>query len=194
MNQEFEILSGIIRNRRTVKPQTMNGKRIPDEQVSELLALADWAPTHGNTEPWRFYVYAGDGVARFCQQHAELYRQHVAEERFTVAGYEKLLHMGDKASHVIVAVMRRGDLPKIPALEEIAATSAAIQNLLLGAQASGIAAYWGSGGMAYQPPMKDLLGLREEDLVLGVLYLGYSDEPARPGRRNTGAEQKIHWM
>jgi nitroreductase len=42
----------------------MNGKKIPDEQITSLFELADRAPTHGLTEPWRFIVYADP--AAFC--------------------------------------------------------------------------------------------------------------------------------
>ncbi|SIR15149.1 nitroreductase family protein [Pontibacter lucknowensis] len=194
MHTSFSEISNIIRNRRTTKPGKMNGQRIPDEQVEKLLELADWAPTHGHTEPWRFKVYAGDKVQDFCQAHAELYRKHTEQEKYLQEKYDKLLYMGDKVSHVIVAYMQRGNLPKIPALEEIAATSCAIQNLLLGATALGIASYWGSGGMAYRPPMKELLQLREEDVVLGILYLGYSDTPATVGKRIVPLEEKVVWM
>ena len=108
--------------------------------------------------------------------------------------YNKLLHMGDHASHIIIAMMQRGSNPKIPVLEEIAATSCAVQNLLLGATALGIASYWGSGGMAYQPPMKTYLNLREEDLVLGILYLGYTDKEKPEGKRKTPLDEKIDWQ
>lgn len=192
MNTSFSEISHIIQNRRTTKPGKMNGQRIPDEQIKQLLELADWAPTHGHTEPWRFKVYAGDKVQDFCLAHAELYKQKIDPEKYLQERYDKLLHMGNKASHVIVAYMRRGDLPKIPALEEIAATSCAIQNLLLGATALGIASYWGSGGMAYHPAMKEMLHLREEDVVLGILYLGYGDAPA--GKRTVPLEEKVEWM
>ncbi|WP_255481245.1 nitroreductase [Pontibacter sp. Tf4] len=191
---DFSQLATIIKLRRTTKPPKMNGQKVPDEQIHQLLELADWAPTHGHTEPWRFIVYAGDKVAQFCQQHAELYKQQAPEDKYQPEKYEKLLHMGDKSSHIIVAYMRRGDLPKIPVLEEIAATSCAIQNLLLGATALGIASYWGSGGMAYHPAMKEVLGLREEDVVLGILYLGYAANYAGEGKRNTPLSEKVQWI
>ncbi|MER2997041.1 nitroreductase family protein [Pontibacter populi] len=194
MNDLFSTISQVIRTRRTTKPPKLNGQKIPDEQIKQLLKLADWAPTHGHTEPWRFIVYAGDKIPLFCQQHAELYQQETPEEKYQPEKYEKLLHMGDKASHIIVAYMRRGNLPKIPALEEIAATSCAIQNLLLGATALGIASYWGSGGMAYHPAMKELLTLREEDQVLGILYLGYAENSAHEGKRTTPLSEKVKWM
>lgn len=194
MNTSFSEISQTIKLRRTTKPGKMNGQRIPDAHVRELLALADWAPTHGHTEPWRFQVYAGDKVASFCKAHAELYRQKTDPEKYLQEKYDKLYHMGDKASHVLVAYMHRGNLPKIPVLEEIAATSCAIQNLLLGATALGIASYWGSGGMAYHPAMKEMLHLREEDIVLGILYLGYSDESFIGGKRIVPLEEKVKWM
>ncbi|TPE39460.1 nitroreductase family protein [Pontibacter mangrovi] len=194
MTDLFHSIKQVIETRRTTKPPKMNGQRIPDAQVHQLLQLADWAPTHGHTEPWRFIVYADDAVKQFCQNHAELYRQHTPKDKFLNDKYEKLLHMGDKASHVLVAYMRRGDLPKIPELEEIAATSCAIQNLLLGATALGMASYWGSGGMAYHPSMKEYLQLREQDMVLGILYLGYADNAAHAGKRTVPLAQKVTWV
>lgn len=191
MNTSFSTLQDIISRRRTIKPDQMNGQKIEEAKINELVQLADWAPTHGRTEPWRFYTYGSDKVTIFCKDHAELYRSHTPAENFQQGTYDKLLHMGDQASHVLVAVMQRGDNPKIPVLEEVAATAAAIQNLLLGAEALGIAAYWGSGGMAYKPAMKIYLNLVEEDTVLGVLYLGYTDAPAKAGVRKTPAASKL---
>jgi nitroreductase len=171
----------------------MNGRQIPDEQIQALLALADWAPTHGHTEPWRFFVYAGnDKVREFCTAHAALYEQG-AGSGIDPAKRDKLLYMGDKASHIIVAAMQRGKLAKIPAIEEIAATSAAIQNILLGAEALGIAAYWGSGGLVLKPAMKSFLGLGTADEVLGALYLGYSDV-VKTGERLVPLAEKVKWM
>ena len=192
MNDRFEIIADIIKNRRSVKPVKMNGKRIPDEQVNELLKLANWAPTHGRTEPWRFIVYSGNKVKEFCRQHAELYRTHIPPEKFEQGNYDKQLHNGDLASHIIIAVMQRGSLPKIPALEEIAATAIAIQNILLGATAAGIASFWSTGGMVHHAAMKDFLQLRNEDIVMSLLYLGYTDEQLE-GKRQTGMEEKVTW-
>lgn len=188
-----ETLTNIIRSRRTIKPNQFNGRHIPNEVMQQLLELADWAPTHAYTEPWRFVVFGPDKVKSFCSDHANLYRQNINPEDFQEARYEKLLHMGDHTSHIIIAIMQRGSNPKIPVLEEIAATSCAVQNLLLGATAHGIASYWGSGGMAYKLPMKTFLNLREEDLVLGILYLGYSDKPLPEGKRTVALTEKITW-
>jgi len=192
VNNSFSIIADIIKNRRSIKPAKMNGKKIPDEQVKELLQLANWAPTHGRTEPWRFIVYGGDKVKEFCYQHAELYKAIISSKNFEQASYEKQLHYGDMASHLIIAVMQRGSLAKIPALEEIAATAAAVQNILLGATSAGITTFWSTSGMTHHPAMKDFLRLRQEDVILGMIYMGYSDEQSE-GKRQTSIEQKVIW-
>jgi nitroreductase len=192
MNNLFSIVSQIIQTRRSIKPAKMNGKKIPDEQVKELLKLANWAPTHGRTEPWRFIVYSGDKVKEFCYHHAELYRALTPKPKFEEGSYDKQLHYGDLASHLIIALMQRGNSPKIPALEEIAATAAAVQNILLGATAAGITSFWSTSGMTHHPAMKDFLKLRKEDVIMGFVYLGYSDEQWE-GKRQTSMDEKVVW-
>lgn len=171
----------------------MNGKKIDDKVIRQLLELADWAPTHGHTEPWRFVVFSDEKVKQFCDDHAALYKANTPEEKFTTATYEKLQHQGDKLSHLILVYMKRGDNPKIPALEEIAAVSCAVQNFLLGANTLGLAVLWGSGGMTHHPAMKKYLGLAEEDVMMGILYLGYTDEPPKEGKRIVSLDEKIMW-
>lgn len=192
MQEDYNTLARIITRRRTMKPQQMNGRKIDDATIEQLIALADWAPTHGRTEPWRFYIFGGEKAAAFCKDHADMKRK--AQPELTEDAYQKLSEMGALASHILLVVMRRGDLPKIPVLEEIAATAAAVQNLLLGAESLGIAAYWGTGGSVLQAEMKEYLHLRADDQVLGALYLGYSDAPVKEGLRHTPLAEKMKWM
>jgi nitroreductase len=191
MDNTFSTISTIIKNRRSIKPVTMNGKKIPDEQVHALLELADWAPTHGFTEPWRFVVYANP--VDFCHQHAELYKQNTVAEDFDRGVYNKFYEQGDKASHIIIAIMKRGNLPKIPVVEEIEAVACSVQNILLGATAMGIASFWSTGGMIMKQPMKDFLNIGEEDHMIGVLYLGYADKQPT-GSRTIPLKEKIKWI
>ena len=191
MDNSFSTISAIIKNRRSIKPVMMNGKKIPDYQIQSLLELADWAPTHGFTEPWRFVVYMNPPA--FCHQHAELYKLSIATESFDNAVHNKLYEQGDKASHVVIAIMKRGNLPKIPVIEEIEAVSCAVQNILLGATALGVASFWSTGGMTLRPPMKEFLGLDDDDHLIGVLYLGYADEHPE-GVRTMPLEEKIKWV
>jgi nitroreductase len=183
----------VIRKRRTVKPDKMNGRIIPDDTIVELLSNADWAPTHARTEPWRFIIMGPARVKEFVKRHADLYKLHTDPSRFTPEKYDKLISNGENVSHIIIAWMRRAPSKKIPAIEEVSATSAAIQNLLLTATAKGIASFWSTSGLAHHPALKDEFRLGEEDLILGIIYLGYSDEPFREGNRMTPLSDKIEW-
>ncbi len=64
-------VSGIIRQRRSVKPTFMDPEKPVDATLLDtLLENANWAPTHGLTEPWRFTVFTGSArqkLAGFLQ-------------------------------------------------------------------------------------------------------------------------------
>ncbi|MEO5996263.1 MAG: nitroreductase [Chitinophagaceae bacterium] len=188
------MIDSIIRQRRTIKPAQMNGKVIQDELIDVLLELANWAPTHGRTEPWRFIVYANEKARAFCEDHAKLYKNNTATDKYKDVTYEKLLHASDGASHVVVAYMKRGNNPNIPEIEEVVATSAAIQNLLLASEAHGVAVFWSTSGMVHHEILKDYLELRQEDIVLGFLFLGFTDDPAKEGKRLIPMSEKVKWI
>lgn len=193
-NNQFEQVAATIKNRRTTGWAKMNGQIIADETVNELIALADWAPTHGRTEPWLFFVYGGEALQQFGKTHAGLYWQHTAEDKRMEATREKLEHNVDKASHLLIAVMKRGENVKIPQVEEVAAASAAIQNILLGATALGISSFWSTGGMTHSHALKEHLQLGADDIIMGLIYLGHTDEPAKDGVRNKPLSEKVKWM
>lgn len=189
----FEIFQKIVTGRRSSKPSLMNGKKIDPASVQQLLELADWAPTHGRTEPWRFVVYSGESLKIFCQQHADLYKAHTDADKFTTAKYQGIIQNGEKISHLVLVYMKRQPTQKIPLIEEIAATAAAVEHILLGAHALGIATLWSTGAMTHHESMKNMLGLADDDLVMGLLYLGYTDETTADGKRNIPLSEKTTW-
>ncbi len=193
-NNQFNTIAEVIRNRRSTGWAKMNGRVIPEEQVKEIMALAHWAPTHGRTEPWAFWVYSGDALKAFGKEHADLYWNHTDADKRQEATYEKLLHNVDKASHLVIAAMKRGENVKIPLVEEISAASAAVQNVLLGATASGIASFWSSGGMTHSHALKEHLGLGINDVILGLIFLGYTDEEPKQGVRHSHIDEKVKWL
>lgn len=193
MNTFATVKENIV-NRRSIKPADMNGRIIEKETIAQLLELANYAPTHGRTEPWRFVVYAHESKNKFCADHASLYKTHTDPEKFTTAKYDKLVSQGDTLSHIIVVYMKRSVGNSIPAVEELAAVSAAVQNMLLGAAALDIAVLWSTGGMTHHPAMKTYLGLGDEDVVMGLLLMGYTDLPAQPVKRNSTIDNKVVWM
>jgi nitroreductase len=194
MDENSSELIQLIKSRRSVKPAKMNGKHIPDETVQKILEAGNWAPTHKITEPWRFVVFAPDKAKAFCLEHAELYKNNTTAEKFNRDKYEKLIGNGNYVSHIVVVYMKRSVDIVIPEVEEIAAVSASIQNILLAATAYGAASFWSTGGMTHRPEMKTLMGISpaSEDKVMGIIYLGYTDHSFE-GKRIIPMEEKINW-
>jgi len=145
------------------------------------------------TEPWRFIVYSGEALQQFAQQQADLYKANTPAENFKEVTYQNIRTNCEKVSHNIVAYMKRGNNPNIPALEEVCATACAVENLLLGASEAGLAALWSTGGVTLKPAFKEFLELGPDDQVLGQIYLGYSDS-VKEGTRKVPLTEKVKWM
>jgi nitroreductase len=194
MTEKAKIVIDNILNRRTVKPEDCTGEKIDDSLVWQILECANWAPTHGYTEPWRFVVFAHEAKNTFSYEHAEMYKLHTEPEKFKNVSYQKIIDRGSLTSHIIALIMKRGNNPKIPATEELAALSCAVQNMQLAAASLNLAAYWNTGGMTFHPAMKNYFNLEEEDLLMGFLYLGVPMKDKEfKGRRMSTIQDKVVW-
>ena len=60
-------------------------------------------------------------------------------------------------------------------MEHIAATAAAIQNLLLNATRHNLPSYWSSGGPLRNPPIFNLLGIPADEILLGAVFIFPAD-------------------
>lgn len=194
MNEHLKHLEDIIENRRTIKPDQYTGERIDDEMVQEILASANWAPTHGYTEPWRFTIFSGDGLATLGEFMADLDQPNREAEGFNQMRYDKLRNRPLKCSHVIGIGMKRGNNPKIPEIEEICSVAMAVQNMWLMAHAHGLGAYWSTGAMAFKDETRDFFGLSADDRSLGFFYMGKPAIQHPKGRRLSSIDEKVRWV
>ncbi|MDX2249727.1 MAG: nitroreductase [Bacteroidia bacterium] len=191
---DADTITQLIRFRRSVFPRQYSGEVIPREKIELLLENAHWAPNHGQTEPWFFKVFAGEGLKKLGEAHAKMYEALTPEENFNSIKYEKLRNNPLKCSHIIAICLRAGTNPKIPEIEEIAAVAAAVQNIHLTATALGLGGYWSSGGMTYREEMKTLLGLSPTDRCLGFFYLGVPTGEWPEGFRKSTWQEKVEWV
>jgi nitroreductase len=139
------------------------------EQLDTLLGAADHAPDHKRLKPWRFIVLHGERKAALSETMVSslLLRDPGAGEAALAKERGKL----DRAPLVIAVATARLDTP-LPFEELLAATAAAIQNLLLAATDLGLGSMWRTGDSAYDPVVKAALGLQAQDFISGFIYLG----------------------
>lgn len=182
MKYSLSELTEIIENRRTIFPEQFSTRKVQKEQVEKLINAAKWAPNHRLTQPWRFTVFMNEALNDFGEFHSELYKSKKSAEEFSQMKYDKIRKRAELSSAIIVVGVKKDSLGKVPFVEEIAATAAAVQNMALLATAYGLGFYWGTGGMTYSDEMKEYVGLDKEDQILGQLFLGY---PANEWPRKT---------
>jgi nitroreductase len=182
-----------------IRTRRSHGRMLPDAPpralIERVLDAAVCAPNHYLTEPWRFVVLTGEargalGRAQEAALRRTLAHPEAPEHR---AALEKERAKPFRAPVVVVAAVERSALEKAVWLEEICATAAAVQNLLLAAQAEGLAAIWRTGETAYAPEVKEALGLPPEAQVLAIVYLGYPDRAQPPAARAPRAVP-VRWL
>lgn len=173
-----------IRNRRTLKmlSDTPLASKPRDHHLIEtLIESAYYAPQHypcfaGHQQhlpsplPWRFYV----ADSHTCRQLASwIVNQQID------AG--KILGMLNTADFLILStwcplpsnnqhsdILFDGNLVN---MEHIAATGAAIQNILLTATALGYENYWSSGGILREQTMFERLHIPIAEILLGAVFI-----------------------
>ena len=187
-----EQLNNLIESRRSTKPRLFNGAKIEDDRVWQILENANWAPNHGLTQPWKYYVFSNEGLVKLAEFQADWYREKTPPQKFKPEKYERMKSNVLKSSHVVVICLERQKSEKIPEIEEIEAVACSVQNMALTAAAYDICSFWGSGGATYTDELKEFLGLGEKDRCLGYLYLGYSDDPTTTSHRNS-IKEKVVW-
>jgi nitroreductase len=155
---------------------------LPRELIERLLNAAVQAPNHHRTRPWRFIVLTGTARVRLGEISANALARR--DPAATGAALESE-RMKPLRAPVIVAVgIDLADQPKISEMENICAGAAAVENLLLAAQAEGLGAVWRTGAPVLDPEVKLFLGLQPTQHLIALVYLGYPDgeipAPNRP--------------
>ncbi|MFM7707459.1 MAG: nitroreductase [Gammaproteobacteria bacterium] len=159
-------------------------------QLESLLRAAVCAPDHGRLAPWRFAVLQGPSRAVFADALAAALRGRMPEVAADAVERER-----EKAfrSPVLIVVSAHAEPhPKVPEVEQWVAVGAAIQNLWLAAVEMGLGLAWKTGNPAYDPVVKEALGVPEGDAIIGFLHVGTPLATAPP--RTPDAGSRTRWL
>jgi nitroreductase len=164
---------------------------VPKEVIEQLLAAAVQAPNHFRNRPWRFVVLTGQSrkalgevmAHSLCRSNPSLPEAALQIERAKPLRAPVLIAVGvDKPSD-----------PRVLEIENLCATAAAVENLLLAAHAEGLGAMWRTGPAARNPEVKKFLGLDPSQELISFVYIGYSDGPS-PTYERLSFEDRTTWM
>ena len=187
----------VIRGRKTTKLLATSPLDTTTDHamVESLVAAAGWAPFHRGVAPshlenasltaimpWRFYlidaancrVLREDVLARGITDNVpKMLATCVATVLVTwLPNPRRAPAEGADVVTPAVGELFEGTEQN---MEHIAAASAAVQNLLLGATARGLHSFWSSGGVMRRADTFAMLGIPADEILLGAVYLFPSD-------------------
>ncbi|RXT05220.1 nitroreductase [Ammoniphilus sp. CFH 90114] len=157
----------------------------PRESIEKMLEAANWAPSHFRTEPWKFFVLTGAARERLGEAMATILRDSLnsadpteIEERLNRQRNNPL-----RAPIIIAVASRSSDDARVIEVEQIEAVACAVQNMMLAGHELGLGTIWRTGGITYEPKLKEFFGLEQGEHLLGFVYVGYPDQVIKPGMR-----------
>ncbi len=200
LNTTADIVLDVIRRRRSYKVAALKPDTVDRALIDRILEAGRWAPSHGQTEPWRFTVFAGDARAALGRAFGEAYTAiNRPTGKFQQAAFESQRDRVQLAPVWIGLGMQPGvnadGKPAMPIDEELAAVACAVQNIHLMTAALGMGGQWTSNAVATHPVVADLMGLTAPGRSLGFFFLGHlrDDAPQPPAKRRP-AEERVRWM
>lgn len=185
------LLLNVIANRRSFALQDLTAEPIAREAVTLMLEAANWAPSHGQTEPWRFVVYSGAARQILSEAFGTAFRLLNPNLPVGSPGEEGQRNRVWQASVWIAIGMQAH--PKRPEWEELIAVGCAVQNMHLMTSALGLAGKWTSGACATHPHVAEVVGFTPETRLLGFFYVGHPAAHEWPRGRRRSLASKVIW-
>jgi nitroreductase len=203
----------VVKSRRSIRK--FRDEEVPTQLILKAIDIAVWAPSSGNTQPWKFFVVKDrktiDAMADAVQSKADVLTgwPEAAEFGDSVAGYRGGA-ASFRAAPAIIAIAvggygnladkiaaKRGDAD--PVAREVAANRAGINNraqnaasvtahLLLALHSVGLGGCWMAGAMVARQELQRLLSVPEEMELFTIVPIGFPAESPAPGPRKPQEE------
>ncbi len=182
-----------IRERRASYTNQFSGDSIADEQIEKMMDLANWAPSHRHTEPWRFRIYEGEAMHALLDDIANLYVRFTPSDGFKPAFAEKMAKRKQQLSHLLIISLKRHEI--VPEFEELASVAMAVQNIWLYlASQEDIGGYWSTPAVVLSKEFHHLVDMEEDEKCLGLFYLGKLKNVSREEAKRGDWKKKVSWF
>lgn len=138
------------------------------EALQNILHAAMRAPDHGTLQPWRFIIVENEGRDRFGNVLEQAARDSNLEQK----AIDKAASAPFRAPMIITVVAHCEENAKVPHWEQLASASCAVMAMQMAAVAQGFNGIWRSGPWTEHPLVREAFSCREQDAIVGFLYLG----------------------
>jgi nitroreductase len=182
------VLDGLI-NRNSTPPRLFDGRVPPRVDINRMLDAAMSAPDHGFVRPWRFHIVEGDARDKLGSLFADALLERDAFAPTAAIEKEKGRPLRAPTIVTVCAKVDPSRAPKVPVIEQIVAAAAAMEHLVLAAQAMGYGAIVLTGRNAHAPMVRKAF----DDELLGFVYIGCISEPTPAKKRPDAAEFTSVW-
>ncbi|MCH6256512.1 nitroreductase family protein [Puniceicoccaceae bacterium K14] len=207
-SSEPRTIDQVIRDRKTLK--TLSETPLPIDQddlpIDELISAAAWAPFHkpahsshkstdlSGVEPWRCYILDAAQCRHLREHLLQLGDKTKIPKMLAVSSF--LIQFTWLPTPDASAISGQAFAPTLGNVENIAAASAAIQNMLLAATSREIPNYWSSGGALRTPEIFEYLGISKCEQLLGSIFLfprNVDFEQSSPGALRDKRSNPSQW-
>lgn len=161
----------LIVSRRNVSPRRLAAPGPTAEQLADLLTLAAAAPDHGHLTPWRFVIVPNGERLRLGEAFARALIERDANA--TDAQMEAAREKAYRSPLLFIAIARLAEPGgEISTAERLVSLGAALQNVLLGAEAMGFGAGLTSGQGITSRSIRELFMTREDEEPVCFVSIG----------------------
>lgn len=160
-------------------------------QLLRMLRSAVRVPDHGKRMPWRFLRIQGEARAALGEHLARRSRERNPEA--SEAAVDKERQRFSHAPVIVGVIARQGPDSKIPASERLLSAGCVCFALLQAAQAFGFGACWLTGWAAYDPEIRRVLGIADDEAVAGFIHIGTIRQNAPERDRPDPADLLTDW-
>ncbi|MBT2283941.1 nitroreductase family protein [Paenibacillus polymyxa] len=142
---------------------------VPQSVIRKLLDEADPSLYVMGSEPWRFMLFAGEGRQLYLEAVRQSYPPHLADRYGDWATYQ---YTEAIPTHLVVVA------PRNAREDDLLPAKAWSKRFSILAAEQGLNAIWKINDYQQHPVFMNLMGLTNEEKVLGVFHIGYGDQPA----------------
>lgn len=156
----------LVVNRRSASRLSEPGPQ--GEALQNILRAAMRAPDHKALQPWRFIVIENEGRQRFSELLEKAARHDGKDDK----AIEKAKNAPFRAPLIITVVAHCEENHKVPRWEQLVSAGCAVMAMQMAAVAQGFNGIWRSGDWTEHQAVRDAFHCREQDAIVGFLYLG----------------------